>query len=107
MADKLNCLFCKKKLKNNSNKRVHRSCWLKERDFEDRYLDFLFCNERKRKAPSKSFIIKPIRDEKEKDHVEEAIEYINQMIMDNRPSNYEEDSGVRYVIDIAGNEVEI
>tara|TARA_R110002096_G_scaffold13043_2_gene46584 strand:- start:1237 stop:1458 length:222 start_codon:yes stop_codon:yes gene_type:complete len=42
------CVYCKKTIKkftksiDNVNRKCHRSCWLKNRNFEDRCYDYFF-----------------------------------------------------------------
>tara|TARA_R110001632_G_scaffold225980_1_gene359281 strand:+ start:2344 stop:2502 length:159 start_codon:yes stop_codon:yes gene_type:complete len=49
--------------------------------------------------------VKPVVEEK--DIVDLEIEEINQIINDEKPVNYEEDTNVYYVVDIGGNEIKI
>ena len=102
---KKNCIICSNPLKVDTNKPIHRKCWLKTRDFEDRYLDFLFMNDRKHKPPAKSFVIKPC--DSDEDSLDMAIEEIKQIINEAKPLNYELDSSVSYECDIAGNIISI
>ena len=59
--DKKNiCFECKKNVKNSQSKICCRKCWLKLRDKDDRYLDFLFCKDKQ--DTKKTTIIEPIYD---------------------------------------------
>lgn len=65
--DKKNCIFCDKSIKkyskwndDNEVRNAHRSCWLKNRPFEDRYGDYLFCPERTELKKYK--VYKPVVD---------------------------------------------
>jgi len=42
------CKFCSRKIRQNNRvvRLAHRRCWLKNRKFNDRKFDYLFCNER-------------------------------------------------------------
>jgi len=76
------------------------------RDFDERYLDTLFCVNKQNTVPAKSISVKPL-DNTETDFLNEAIEEINDMIKENQPFNYELDSSITYDIDIGGNVIEI
>ena len=59
--DKKNiCFECKKSVKNTQSNIVCRKCWLKLRDKDDRYLDFLFCKDKQ--DTKKTTIIEPVYD---------------------------------------------
>lgn len=50
------CRLCNRKIKQQGARvLIHRSCWLKYRDFNNRRFDFLFCKE-KYKGNNFSFI---------------------------------------------------
>jgi len=66
------CVFCKKNLKTFSNstcilnRKTHRSCWLKNRSYEERHLDYLFTerdNKDKILKCSQFNVIHPISNE--------------------------------------------
>ena len=98
------CLECKKPIRKNSKSvYIHRSCWIQLRDKDERHFDFLFANDREKR--SKMVAVKPVVEEK--DIVDLEIEEINQIINDEKPVNYEEDTNVYYVVDIGGNEIKI
>ena len=59
--NKGNCMICKKKLKRDIGKPIHRKCWLQMRDFDERYLDTLFCVNKQDSVPAKSMSIKTSR----------------------------------------------
>jgi hypothetical protein len=100
------CIVCKKRLKRNIGKPIHRKCWLMMRDFDERYLDCLFCVNKQDKTPAKSISVKPC-DKTEEDFLTDAIEELNSEILEKQPLNYELDDSVSYEIDIAGNTIEI
>jgi len=54
------CFECKKPVKNSQSKICCRKCWLKLRDKEDRFLDFLFCKDKQ--DIKKTTIIEPVTD---------------------------------------------
>lgn len=99
---KKNCVVCSKPLKVNTCKPIHRKCWLKTRDFNDRYLDFLFVNDRKHKPPSKSIVIRPCESESD-----DEIEEIKKIINDAKPVDYEINPTITYAVDIGGNIITI
>ena len=96
--NKGNCMICKKKLKRDIGKPIHRKCWLQMRDFDERYLDTLFCVNKQDSAPAKSMSIKPV-DTTETDFLDE----MENEIRENQPILYELDDSITYEIDIGGN----
>ena len=54
------CFECKKPVKNSQSKICCRKCWLKLRDKDDRFLDFLFCKDKQ--DIKKTTIIEPVTD---------------------------------------------
>jgi hypothetical protein len=76
------------------------------RDFDERYLDTLFCVNKQDSVPAKSISVKPI-DNTETDFLSEAIEELNVEIREKQPLNYELDDSITYDIDIGGNVIEI
>jgi hypothetical protein len=55
------CIVCKKTLRNYQphEKPIHRICWLKLRQKDEKHLDFLFCKDRAKDKMKKSLIIEP------------------------------------------------
>ena len=104
--NKGSCIVCKKKLKRDIGKPIHRKCWLMMRDFDERYLDTLFCVGKQNKTPAKSISVKPL-DDTETDFLTDAIEELNDEIREKQPLNYELDDSITYNIDIGGNLIEI
>ncbi len=100
------CIICKKKLKRNTGKPIHRKCWLMLRDFDERYLDCLFLINKQDKTPAKSISVKPT-DYTENNFLDDAIDEIDTQIREKQPLNYELDDSITYDIDIAGNIIEI
>lgn len=91
-------MICKKKLKRDIGKPIHRKCWLQMRDFDERYLDTLFCVNKQDSVPAKSMSIKPV-DTTETDFLDE----MENEIRENQPILYELDDSITYEIDIGGN----
>ena len=104
--NKGSCIVCKKKLKRDIGKPIHRKCWLMMRDFDERYLDTLFCVGKQNKTPAKSISVKPL-DNTETDFLTDAIEELNDEIREKQPLTYELDDSITYNIDIGGNVIEI
>jgi len=104
--NKGSCVVCKKKLKRDIGKPIHRKCWLMMRDFDERYLDTLFCVGKQNKTPAKSISVKPL-DNTETDFLTDAIEEIDNEIREKQPLTYELDDSVSYQIDIGGNLITI
>jgi hypothetical protein len=100
--NKGSCVVCKKKLKRDIGKPIHRKCWLMMRDFDERYLDTLFCVNKQNSVPAKSISVKPV-DNTETDFLNDAIEEINDILNETKPFNYELDSSITYDVDIGGN----
>ena len=100
--NKGSCIVCKKKLKRDIGKPIHRKCWLMMRDFDERYLDTLFCVGKQNKTPAKSISVKPL-DNTETDFLTDAIEELNDEIREKQPILYELDDSITYNIDIGGN----
>ena len=100
------CIICKKGLKRDIGKPIHRKCWLMMRDFDERYLDCLFCVNKQDATPAKSISVKPV-DNTESDFLNDAIEELNDEIMEKKPLSYDLDDSVSYEIDIGGNTIEI
>lgn len=100
--NKGSCIVCKKKLKRDIGKPIHRKCWLMMRDFDERYLDTLFCVGKQNKTPAKSISVKPL-DNTETDFLTDAIEELNDEIREKQPLTYELDDSITYNIDIGGN----
>lgn len=59
--NRVKCVECYKTLRNYEpgKPKVHRSCWLKIRDKDDRHLDFLFCKDKSKRDMKKTKIIHP------------------------------------------------
>ena len=57
-------------------------------------------------TPAKSISVKPV-DNTESDFLNDAIEELNDEIMEKKPLNYDLDDSVSYEIDIGGNTIEI
>jgi len=55
------CLECGRTLRKyeNGKPKIHRACWLKIRDKEERCVDFLFCRDRRKEALKKMKVIEP------------------------------------------------
>ena len=104
--NKGSCVVCKKKLKKSTGKPIHRKCWLMMRDFDERYLDTLFCVGKQNKTPAKSISVKPL-DNTETDFLTDAIEEIDNQIREKQPLTYELDDSITYNIDIGGNVITI
>lgn len=64
--DRQKCLECGGTLRKyvKGSPRIHRKCWLKIRDKEERCVDFLFCRDRNKQALKKMKVIEPTADEK-------------------------------------------
>ena len=86
--NKGSCVVCKKKLKRDTGKPIHRKCWLQMRDFDERYLDTLFCVNKQNRVPAKSISVKPI-DDTETDFLSDAIDEIQSILNEKKPLTYE------------------
>lgn len=87
------CLECGETLRKykKGEPRIHRKCWLKIRDKDERCVDFLFCRDRRKEALKKMKVIEPTPTF-EKSETKPLLS----------PS-----SGGGTLIDIGGNEIEI
>ena len=95
------CLECNKPIRKNSKSAyIHRACWLSLRDKDERYLDYLFCKDRKREM-AKILAIPTT----EPTHLEDAINEIKEIINEEKPAEYELDKSITYSVDIAGNSI--
>jgi len=92
------CVVCKKKLKRDIGKPIHRKCWLSIRDFDERYLDTLFCVNKQNGIPAKSISIKPV-DTTETDFLDE----MGSILKEKEPILYDLDNSTTYDMDIGGN----
>ena len=97
------CLECNKPIRKNSKSEyIHRACWISLRDKDERFLDYLFCKDRKREM-AKTVAVPPA----ETTYLEDAIDEIKEIINDGKPPNYELDKSITYSVDIAGNIIDI
>lgn len=92
------CIVCKKQLKRDIGKPIHRKCWLLMRDFDERYLDTLFCVNKQDSIPAKSISVKPV-DTTETDFLDE----MENELREKYPILVELDDSLNYDIDIGGN----
>lgn len=93
------CVECNKPIRQNSKSAfIHRICWLKLREKDERYLDFLFVKDKEEK---KKVISVRTETEENEDYVNEIIDIVNA----NKPAEYEEDPTIQYTVDIGGNTV--
>lgn len=55
------CVECGRTLRKykKGEKRVHRACWIKMRDKDDRRFDFLFCKDRPMREMKKCIVVSP------------------------------------------------
>ena len=55
------CIECGRTLRNYkpNQKRLHRACWIKMRDKDDRRFDFLFCKDRPMREMKKCIVVSP------------------------------------------------
>ncbi len=95
MDIKKTCIECNKTLRNykKGEKPIHRKCWLKLRDKDDKIFDFLFCKDRPKEQMRKVKVIDcvpPIIEEPQ-DVIDIAGNIITDMIKENEiPPPYEE-----------------
>ena len=55
------CIECGRTLRNykKGDKLIHRACWIKMRDKDDRRFDFLFCKDRPMREMKKCIVVSP------------------------------------------------
>jgi len=93
------CVECNKPIRQNSKSQfIHRRCWINIREKEERYLDFLFVRDREKKA-------KTISVKTQNTELEDTIDEIKDIVNRDKPTEYEEDNSISYVVDIGGNEI--
>ena len=87
------CLEYNKSLRKyeNGKPKIHRACWLKIRDKDDRCVDFLFCRDRRKETLKKMKVIEPTFEKSETTPL--------------LSPSY--GGGTSRIIDIGGNEIEI
>ena len=91
--DREKCLECGLTLRKykKGSPRIHRKCWLKIRDKDDRCVDFLFCRDRRKETLKKMKVIEPTFEKSETTPL--------------LSPSY--GGGTSRIIDIGGNEIEI
>lgn len=100
------CVECDKPIRKNSKSPyIHRFCWLKLREKDERYLDFLFCKDKTDKKKTVSVKTIDAIKEDEGDLLEEAIEDIKDIINAEKPPDYELDKNITYAVDVGGNTI--
>lgn len=100
------CVECDKPIRQNSKSAyIHRKCWIKMREKDERYLDFLFVRDKEQKK--KVISVRTETDEDDDDGLDKTIEDIKDMINREKPVNYEEDPSITYEVDIGGNIIKI
>ena len=98
------CVECDKPIRQNSKSAyIHRKCWIKMREKDERYLDFLFVRDKEEKK--KVISIRTGTDEN--DDLDDTIEELKDMINSEKPVNYEEDPSITFEVDIGGNTIMI
>jgi len=82
MDIKKTCIECDKTLRNykKGEKPIHRKCWLKLREKDDKIYDFLFCKDRPKEEMKK---IKVIDCEPKEDIIDIAGNILTDMIKEN------------------------
>ena len=106
------CLECNKSLRKyeKGKPKIHRACWLKIRDKDDRCVDFLFCRDRRKETLKKMKVIEPTFEKSE------TTPLLSPRIIDiggneiEIPSHFfigvdpqEENKMLEQIIDVAGN----
>lgn len=103
--DRQKCLECGGTLRKyvKGSPRIHRKCWLKIRDKEERCVDFLFCRDRNKQALKKMKVIEPTADEKSVLLDIAGNEVYVPSHFFNGTEQEEENKIIDQIIDIAGN----
>ena len=105
--DREKCLECGLTLRKykKGSPRIHRKCWLKIRDKDDRCVDFLFCRDRRKETLKKMKVIEPLPPINEETRILDIggneIEIPSHFFMGVDPQ--EENKMLEQIIDVAGN----
>ena len=76
------CIECGRTLRNykKGDKLIHRACWIKMRDKDDRRFDFLFCKDRPMREMKKCIVVSPTEGVAPPDEASPTDELINQVV---------------------------
>jgi len=102
--DRQKCLECGGTLRKyvKGSPRIHRKCWLKIRDKEERCVDFLFCRDRNKEALKKMKVIEPTTEKSVLLDIAGNEVYVPSHFF-NGTEQEEENKIIEQIIDIAGN----
>ena len=102
--DREKCLECGLTLRKykKGSPRIHRKCWLKIRDKEERCVDFLFCRDRRKEALKKMKVIEQTTEKSVLLDIGGNEVYVPPHFF-NGVEQEEENKIIDQIIDVAGN----